>query len=147
MSKEISEMIDKVKSVLVESDGKYTDECDFTNHNFNLGDCDIYAIALHRLHGYPLCAIRGKYLESEWGGTREWDYEYCHIMVKLPNGNYLDSQGEQTREEMVSLAAFGEDVKKIEIVDISESEAEDMFSCTNQNKDIARVIKFIKNKK
>ena len=127
-------------------DGRFGDEYDFTKHNFNTGDCDIYAISLHRLYGYPLYAIRGKFLEPEWGGKREWDYEYCHIMVKLPNGNYMDSDGEQTKKEMTSRAAFSEDVKKVEIVQISEEEAINMFSCEDQEKDIQRVMKYIKNK-
>lgn len=44
-------------------DGKFDDEYDFSKHNFNTGDCDIYAISLHRLYNYPLYAIRGKFLE------------------------------------------------------------------------------------
>ena len=67
-------------------------------------------------------------------------------MVKLPNGNYMNSDGEQTKDEMISRAAFSEDVKKIEIVKISEEEAINMFSCEDQEKDIQRVIKYIKNK-
>jgi hypothetical protein len=58
----------------------------------------------------------------------------------------MDSDGEQTKDEMISRAAFSEDVKKIEIVKISEEEAINMFSCEDQEKDIQRVIKYIKNK-
>ncbi len=126
---------------------KFGNDYDFKNYNFNLGDCDIYAISLHRLYNYPLFAIRGKFLEEEWGGDREWDYEYCHIMAKLPNGNYLDSNGEQTEEEMLSTAAFGEVVKGVEIVPISEEEAINMFSCEDQEEDIKYIMSYIKNLK
>jgi len=124
---------------------RFDDDYDFTNHNFNCGDCDIYAISLHRLYGYPLYAIRGKYLEPEWGGIREWGYEYCHIMVKLPNGNYLDSLGEQTKNEMISRSVFLEKVEKITIVKITEEDAKYMFSCQDQEHDIQQVMKYIKN--
>ena len=67
-------------------------------------------------------------------------------MVKLPNGNYLDSNGEQSEEEMISLAMFNEDVKKIEIVSITENDAMHMFSCEDQEKDITQVMDYIKNK-
>jgi hypothetical protein len=134
-----------IKSYIAESYRRFSDDAEFDNYNFNLGDCDIYAISLHRLYGYPLYAIRGRFLEPEWGGEREWDYEYCHVMAKLPNGNYLDSTGEQTEKEMLSLAAFSEDIKKVEIVEISEEEAINMFSCQDQEKDIEIVMNYLKN--
>lgn len=125
----------------------FSDDYNPNEYNFNSGDCDIYAISLHRVYGYPLCAIRGKYIESEWDGEIEWDYEYCHIMVKAPNGNYIDSNGEQTKKQILSRAAFLEDVKKVEIVEITEEEALNMFSCENQEDDIEKVMKHIKNTK
>lgn len=127
-------------------EGKFDDDYDFTKHNFNTGDCDIYAISLHRLYEYPLYAIRGKYLDPDWGDDDDWGYEYCHIMVKLPNGNFMDSNGEQTKEEMISRAAFAEDIEEIEIVKITEEEAINMFSCEDQEKDIQKVMKYIINK-
>ena len=75
--------------ILKESiDQSFSDDYDFSKHSFNSGDCDIYAVALHRLHGYPLYVVRGHFLEDEWGGEREWDFEDAHIVVKLPNGNF-----------------------------------------------------------
>ena len=104
-----------IKQRLRESFQEFTDDYDFENHNFNIGDCDIYAVSLHRLYGYPLYVIRGYFLEPEWGGEREWDYEDCHIMVKLPNGNYMDSSGEATEEEMKSAGLFSNAVERVEI--------------------------------
>jgi hypothetical protein len=68
-------------------------------------------------------------------------------MVKLPNGNYMDSDGEQTKKEMISRSAFSEDVKKVEIIEITEEEAINMFSCEDedQEKDIQRVMNYINN--
>jgi len=123
----------------------FNEKNDLSNYDFNIGDCDIYAISLHRLYNYQLYAMRGKFLEPEWGGKREWDYEYCHIMVKLPNGNYMDSDGEQTKQEMISSAVFSEDVRKIEIVKITEKEAINMFSCDDKEKNIQNVMNYIKN--
>lgn len=123
---------------------KMNESIKIDGYNFNMGDCDIFAISLHRLHGYPLCAVRGKFLEPEWGGEREWDYEYCHIAVKLPNGNYMDSNGEQTKEELIADCHFSEDVKEVDIVDIKENDAMAMFSCTDQEEDIKYVMKHLK---
>jgi len=125
---------------------QWPEDQDWTNHKFNSGDCDVYAVSLHRLYNYPLYAIRGKFLEPEWGGKREWDYEYCHIMVKLPNGNYMDSDGELTDQEAKDLAMFNEDVKKIEIIPVTEEEALSTFSCTDQEPMIKSVMKHISSK-
>lgn len=125
----------------------YDDDYDFSEHNFNMGDCDIYAVSLHRLYGYPLYVIRGHFLEEPWGGKREWDHEDAHIMVKLPNGNYLDSSGEQTEKQMKRLALFGNKVRKITFEPIDEETALSTFSCQNQEPVIKQVMKYIKSKK
>jgi len=67
-------------------------------------------------------------------------------MVKLPNGNYLDSGGEATEEEMGKLAMFAEDVKKIEIIPVTENDALSIFSCEDQESSIEQVVKYIKSK-
>ena len=135
-----------IKKLLRESYGKYTDDYDFDKHNFNFGDCDIYAVSLHRLYGYPLYVVRGWFLEPEWGGKREWDYEDCHIMVKLPNGKYMDSNGESTGKEMKQSCLFDNEVKRVTIVEIDEETALSTFSCEDQEDDIQRVMGYIKSK-
>ena len=91
--------------------------------------------------------VRGWFLEEEWGGEREWDYEDAHIMVKLPNGKYMDSSGESTEEDMKSLSAFGNKIEKITIEHITEEQALSTFSCENQEPAIKQVMNFIKKKK
>jgi hypothetical protein len=135
-----------IKKLLRESYGKYTDDYDFDKHNFNFGDCDIYAVSLHRLYGYPLYVVRGWFLEPEWGGKREWDYEDCHITVKLPNGKYMDSSGESTGKEMKKSCLFGNKVERITIVQIDEETALSTFSCEDQEDDIQKVMGYIKSK-
>lgn len=124
----------------------YSDDYDFSKQNFNFGECDIYAVSLHRLYGYPLYVIRGYFLEEEWGGEREWDYEDCHIMVKLPNGNFMDSSGEATGDEMKEACMFGNKVEKIEILPIDEQTALSTFSCQDQEDTIKQVMKYISKK-
>jgi len=136
-----------VRYYLNENYGNFDNDYDFSKHNFNLGDCDIYAVALHRLHGYPLYVIRGYFLEEEWGGEREWDYEDSHIIVKLPNGNYMDSDGEQTEETLKSNAGFMNKVERIEFIPIDEEGALSTFSCQDQEEDVSKVINYLKNKK
>ncbi len=110
------------------------------------GDCDVYAVSLHRLYNYPLYVIRGYFLEEDWGGKREWDYEDCHIMVKLPNGNYMDSDGEQTAKQLKQRATFANDVKKIKFVPIDEQTALNTFSCSNQESSIKKIMGYIKKR-
>jgi len=133
--------------ILKESiDQSFSDDYDFSKHSFNSGDCDIYAVALHRLHGYPLYVVRGHFLEDEWGGEREWDFEDAHIVVKLPNGNFLDSSGESTEQEMKDLSLFNNKIEKITLDPISESEALETFSCQDQEQDVKQVMKYISSK-
>jgi len=61
-------------------------------------------------------------------------------MVKLPNGKYMDSDGEQTKQEMISRAAFMNDVTKVKIVQIDEETALNTFSCQDQEEDIKRIM-------
>jgi hypothetical protein len=66
-------------------------------------------------------------------------------MVKLPNGKYMDSGGEQTKQEMISRAAFMNNVTRIKIVQIDEETALNTFSCQDQEEDIKRVMGHIKS--
>ena len=136
----------RLRLKLNETISGYGDDYDFSKHNFNFGDCDIYAVSLHRLYGYPLYVIRGYFLEEEWGGEREWDYEDCHIMVKLPNGNYMDSSGEATGNEMKRACLFGNKIEKIKILPIDEQTALSTFSCQDQEESIKQVMKYISKK-
>jgi hypothetical protein len=129
----------KIKSIINE-------EIKLFEYNFNLGNCDIYAVALHRLYNYPLYVVRGYFLEPEWGGKREWDYEDSHIVVKLPNGKYMDSSGEQTKNELLSNVGFSNKIDKIKLMLIDEKIALTTFSCENQESDINNVINIIKSK-
>jgi GNAT superfamily N-acetyltransferase len=135
------------KKDLSEGLGGFEDDYDFSKHNFNSGDCDIYAVSLHRLYGYPLYVVRGWYLEPEWGGEREWDYEDSHVVVKLPNGKYLDSEGETTEAELRQNTAYSNDIQKITFEPLTEEEALSIFSCEDQELAIKQVMKYIKSKK
>lgn len=136
-----------IRSVLKENlESKFSDDFDFLKHNFNLGDCDIYATSLHRLYGYPLYIVRGWFLEPEWGGKREWDYEDSHVVVKLPNGHYMDSHGETTEDELRQNCAYANDIAKITFEPISEEDALSTFSCQNQEADIKKIMNYIKDK-
>lgn len=121
----------------------FSDDYDLSKHNFNHGDCDIYAVSLHRLYGYPLYVVRGWFLEPEWGGERGYDYEDSHIIVKLPNGNYMDSDGETTESDLRQNCAFGNDIEKITFEPVSEEEALSTFSCENQEPAIKQVMNYI----
>lgn len=119
------------------------------NFCFRSGDCDIYAIALHRLYGYPIYAINGYYKEPDWNEEMGWTGYYdetAHLVVKLPNGNYLDCDGESTEEELKSQCAFGNKIEYIKFEEISENEAMDLFSYDpNKEEDIKNVMAYIQD--
>lgn len=130
-------------------ESKFTDEYDLSKHNFNCGDCDVYAIALHRVYGYPLYIVNGYYKEDDWdeeAGYTGYYNEPAHIVVKLSNGNYMDSDGEVTEEQLKADCAFGNKIEYIKIEPITEQEAMYVYSGEDQEEDIERVVKYIKNK-
>jgi hypothetical protein len=130
-------------------ESKFTDDYDLSKHNFNCGDCDVYAIALHRVYGYPLYIVNGYHKEEDWDeeeGYTEYDSEPAHIVVKLPNGNYMDSDGEVTEEQLKADCAFGNKIEYIKIEPITEQEAMYVYSGEDQEEDIERVVKYIKIK-
>jgi len=116
-----------------------------------MGDCDIYAIALHRLYNYPIYVINGYYKEpdsnEEMGWIGYWD-EHAHVIVKLPNGNYLDSNGESSGEDLKNKCLFANEIEYIKIEPISEEEAKYIYTGEDKESDIKEVMKMIKlNKK
>jgi len=126
--------------------GEFTDDYDLSKHNFNSGDCDIYAVSLHRLYGYPLYVVRG-WFKDEFGEDGEFDFEDSHIVVKLSNGKFMDSEGETTEAELRQNTAYSNDIQKITFEPISEEEALSTFSCENQEPAIKQIMNYIKSKK
>lgn len=120
-------------------------ESDF---NFNFGDCEIYAIALHRLYGHSLYVVNGYYKEPDWNEKMGWTAyldEPCHVVVKLPNGKYLDAQGEITEDELKKACLFGNEVEYIKIEPISEEEAKYLYTGEDKEDEIKEVINMIKS--
>lgn len=120
-------------------------ESDFDD--FCFGDCEVYAIALHRLYGHPLYVVNGYYKEPDWDEEMGWTAyldEPCHVVVKLPNGKYLDAQGETTEDELKKDCLFANQVEYIKIEPISEEEAKYLYSGEDQEDYIQEVINMIK---
>lgn len=72
-------------------------------------------------------------------------------MVKLPNGNFLDSDGEITKKELINQCLFSNKIGEIKIEKISEEEALSIFGgcdydVSDRNSHINKVINHIKNK-
>lgn len=78
----------------------------FEQFNFNFGDCNLYAIAMHRMYNYPIYRVRGYFKEDDWEEVSDSDMEYvydfvdCHFVVMDNNELYLDSDGEHTGIEL-----------------------------------------------
>lgn len=125
-------------------------------YDFNFGDCYIYAIAMHRLYGYPIYGVKLFFKEDDWDyiDDPQYDYEYAHIIVKAPNGKFVDQDGEYNEEELkrLSKTSYTEFIK---IEEISEFEArtaylgldekEEEDSKLYREEDILKVMDMIKN--
>ncbi|MBK7362826.1 MAG: hypothetical protein IPJ01_11060 [Micavibrio sp.] len=127
---------------------------------FNQGDCGLYAIALHRVYGFPIYVVTGYYLEDDWGDEREMIGEESHVVVKLPNGNYLDHEGELTEKQLLKNTFYGshnKEAKKNEKIElITEKKAKLLFRCGSQESkcpdmikesEVKEVVKYIKKHK
>lgn len=154
MCKEMREQINKIKNF-----GEFLNEDDkWKNTNFNHGDCDLYAVALHRLYNLPLYSVRNYYSNGDYEPNDEEydlygvDTEDAHIVVKLPNGNYLDGDGEMSEEQLIKLSVFSNDIGEIKLVPIDENEALSIFGgcdfeMSDKTDDINSIVRYIKKYK
>lgn len=108
----------------------------FDDYNFNFGDCYLFAIALHRMYGYPLYAVYLYYKEDDW------DYlsEIAHVLVKLPNGKYLDADGEIDEEQLKKLSNTNY-TEYITIEPISEFDARTAYLGEDEKETIGETYK------
>lgn len=101
------------------------------------GNCDVFAMALRELYNFPLYAIRGVNDSGEC--------EYCHAFCKVGQDLYLDAEGLHSSLELISKAAFIMDVVDTSVVEVSEIELKDMFSCQDQSHLIKEVKIYLSN--
>lgn len=133
---------------------KYLKKFENFEENFGFGDCYIYAIAMHRLYGYPIYGVKLYFKEDDWDelDDPQYDFEYAHIIVKKPNGKFIDDQGEYDEEELKDLCETSY-TEFIKIVPISEFEAKTAYLGSDETEtigpdykeeDIIDVMKIIK---
>ena len=63
---------------------------------FTYGDCWRLAKELHDITGYPIYALGCSYT-----GPAETERNWCHMFVRLPDGNLLDVRGVWDEEAML----------------------------------------------
>ena len=123
-------------------------------YDFNCGDCYIYAIAMHRLYDYPIYGVKLYFKEDDWDYITDpqYDFEYAHIIVKKPNGKFVDHEGDYTEEELKNLSKTNY-TEFIKIEPISEFEARTAYLGSDESEtigsnyreqDIINVMKMIK---
>lgn len=61
-------------------------------HAFTRGQCHALALALHRLTGWELYGLYDSDYDFECGETP------AHVVVRMPNGDYLDIEGNNALE-------------------------------------------------
>ncbi len=91
---------------------------------FSEGDCDVLALEIHRRTGWPLVSMCFKdeaTAHSEGYPTPPF-MTFNHHFVRLPNGNFLDVEGESTEAQMMK--KWGSFVEGRDI--IREISAEDL---------------------
>ena len=91
---------------------------------YKTGLCDAYAIAMHRLFGYPIFAVRGYFKEDG-----EWNTEDSHLVVKS-GAKFIDVDGAKTKKELIDQCHFtvGLGISKVKIEEVSEEEAAYIFT-------------------
>jgi hypothetical protein len=116
----------------------------FDEYNFNFGDCYLFAIALHRMYGYPLYAVYLYYKEDDWDylseDNRGYLSEIAHVLVKLSNGNYLDADGEIDEEQLKKLSNTNY-AEYITIEPISEFDARTAYLGEDEKETIGETYK------
>lgn len=90
---------------------------------YTLGQCDEYAIALHRKYGYPLYVVRGYFEEYD----EDWSSE-AHFVVKVGENKYEDVTGIDTAESIIERAIFEIPMDEIKLEPISESEVKAIYN-------------------
>ena len=131
-----------MKYINTYNENKYDNMINYYPGGYQDGDCNLYAIALHKLSGYPLYTVRGFYREDDWEEVVEMGYDFGyyhedgHVVVKAPNGKYVDSEGEYTEKELIDLTGFGPHVERVEIVSLTELEAYNLYYGVGEQEDI-----------
>jgi len=94
---------------------------------FCRGYCAEFAIALHRLTGWPTIAFNEVVKEDG-----EEYYNLVHTVVKSPNGKYVDVRGIRTEQEIANnlLATDATPLKDYKLENVSE---EDLYASTEIN--------------
>lgn len=107
--------------------------------DYNMGGCNFYAVALHRKHNLPIYVIRGYFKEEGWEHLGDWEYDFedGHVVVALPNGNFLDSDGELTKDDLIE-QTFGwmDKIEKVEFIQIDENEACNLYYGSDEQGEI-----------
>ena len=136
---------------IIPSDKKFTEAGLKAGYNFNMGDCDLFARAMHRVTGYPIVVIKGWQEEDDWDddGETELVDEPYHVMVQLPNGKFRDADGEYTLKELKPYLGLSSDngIKKVTAEPIEDDDVNDVYGNDYDDDEIKKVTDLItKNK-
>lgn len=90
---------------------------------------NLFAVALHRLTKFPIYTVRGYFKDTDDYRSPDYvrrnSYEDVYNCVKLPNGNFLSSNGERTQKDITG--SYFTDYGRIELVELSEMEAINLY--------------------
>lgn len=106
--------------------------------SYSAGMCDVFALALHRLLGWPLAVVRGA-MEDEWG--EDW-YEDAHAFVLAPEGGGADVRGIRPIDEIVGECAFS-NPSEVSVVEVGEKEMCSLFTVEGvSEEDIDEAVRY-----
>ena len=136
---------------IIPSDKKFTEAGLKAGYNFNQGDCDLFARAMHRVTGYPIVVIKGWQEEDDWDddGETELVDEPYHVMVQLPNGKFRDADGEYTLKELKPLLGLSADngIKRVTAEPVEDDDVNDVYGNDYDDDEIKKVTDLIRKNK
>lgn len=99
------------------------------------GNCDIMALALHKLTGKPMGLWSGKYVDPD--ADDGIGYEHAHACIMLPDGQWMDVNGvsANTPDNLY----FNMPVKEVVLLPASELDVRDAFTCCDIEDDAIQV--------
>ena len=104
----------------------------YSDDLYRMGGCDIFAIAAHRMLGYPIHVVRGYYIDRN---DEEEYHEDCHLVVKIKDDLYFDIDGLKKGDDLENSCYFEHHVTRVEIVEISENDAKYILGCESPSED------------
>lgn len=110
----------------------------YKGYHWATGDCDVMAKAIHEKTEQPVFVVRGTYYDEEFD---EMNYEDCHVVVMIGRNQYMDYEGNHTKDDVIERCVFMHDVIRIDLVPISVEELDTVFNMEGISEEGLKIAK------